>query len=244
MERRQAGKLICFTGIDGSGKTTQAKLLMDELTGEGLDTAYVWGRGDVLWRQALVRWGRRLLRRAPDGAEVMDHNPTEYRHRKQALLKSPLLRWLWFVVSKAEHVWQIRRAVVPPLRRGKIVICDRYLWDSTIDLAVTFREQERWMHSRTNRFCRRLVPKPDIIFLIDTPMEEALRRKNDIPDREYLELRMPFYLGLRDVPRVQVIDGGLAVDAIGAKVLNAVHQLIGKEGGAPEAAPNGTAQAA
>ncbi len=243
MQRRRAGKLICFTGIDGSGKTTQAKMLMAGLIRGGFDVEYVWGRGDVVWRRTLAAWGRRLLRRAPDGSEVVDDTPTNYRHRKQALLKAPLLRWLWFVLSKAEHVWQIRRAVMPLLRRGEIVVCDRYLWDSTIDLAVTFREQERWMHSRTNRFCRRLVPKPDAIFLIDISMEEALRRKDDIPDREYLELRMPFYRSLRDVPSVRVVDGTRPVEVIGATILNETLQLIGKERGVPEAFASGASEA-
>ena len=55
----QRALLICFTGIDGSGKTTQAKLLVDWLASRGIKSMYVWSRGEVLTIRSifLLSWG-------------------------------------------------------------------------------------------------------------------------------------------------------------------------------------------
>lgn len=100
-----AGLFISFEGIDGSGKSTQARLLAQTLRTRGLDV---------------------VLTREPGGS----HGAEEIR---ALVLEGPPDRWsaetelLLFTAARRDH---LERTIRPALAAGQIVICDRFA-DST-----------------------------------------------------------------------------------------------------------------
>ncbi len=225
------GLLICFTGIDGSGKTTQAKLLVDWLASRGIKSTYTWSRGEVLAiRRIFLSMGRKALgtsTRAITSNEVSFRN---YQSRKSKLMRNPLVRSLWSVTTYVEHIIQINTDIRRQVRDGYWVVADRYQWDTLIDLAVLNNKGSQWLANGFNRFMWRLIPVPVITFFIDIPPEEAMRRKDDIPSLEYVKTRSEHY---RDVAARQsfiTIDGCQDPAAIHSQITRVVGAYVEREG--------------
>lgn len=100
------GKFIVFEGIDGSGKTTQLKLLGDQLQEQGLPVLYTREPGGTRIGEAI-----RGILLNPAHSELVP--------RAEALL---------YAAARAQHVAQV---VKPALASGTIVLCDRFL-DSSL----------------------------------------------------------------------------------------------------------------
>lgn len=93
------GKFIVFEGIDGSGKSIQAKLLHDTLLSEG---------------KAVI------LTREPGGTELANR----LRDIILEKAKSPGVDFFLFMAARMDH---LHKVIVPSLERGTTVICDRYI---------------------------------------------------------------------------------------------------------------------
>jgi dTMP kinase len=98
-ERRAAGVFLVLEGIDGSGKTTQAKLLAAWLRERGGEVLETFEPTHGLYGLRYRAWARGELEEKPE-----------------AVLR-------WFVEDRREHV---ERVIAPALARGAIVVCDRY----------------------------------------------------------------------------------------------------------------------
>jgi dTMP kinase len=93
---------VCLEGGEGSGKSTQSRLLRDALSAEGYSVLLTFEPGDTLVGQEL----RRIVL-SPETGDLSD--------RSEALL---------YAADKAEHVETV---VLPALARGEVVITDRYV---------------------------------------------------------------------------------------------------------------------
>jgi dTMP kinase len=108
-----SGLFVCFEGGEGAGKSTQARLLADELGAQGRDVVLTFEPGDT----AVGKEIRRI---------VLDPATGHLADRTEALL---------YAADKAEHV---EKVVAPALARGAVVITDRYV-DSALAYQGTGR---------------------------------------------------------------------------------------------------------
>lgn len=78
----------------------------------------------------------------------------------------------------ADRWWHVEHVVKPALEDGKVVICDRYAYSTWV------YQQDAWKPSLLREIMTGL-PAPDLVFVLDCPVEEAQRRKT--PDREMFD---------------------------------------------------------
>lgn len=196
------GILICFIGIDGSGKTTQAGILTNALLMQGIKTKYVWNGFEPLLANPFIALARILFL----CRENMFVNYKSYLNRKTKLFRNrPLFaiyRYLVLGDYLLQSLWKIRL----PLRQGKVVICDRYVYDVVGFLATDGSYSEEYVRRSLKRFFD-LFPKPELTFLIDLPEEVAYRRKDDIPSLSHLTDRRNMYLSMVKYEEITVLDG-------------------------------------
>ena len=150
-------KFITFEGIDGCGKSTQARSLLDELNNSySIDTILVREPGGTTISESI----REIL---------LDSIKGEIGHRSESLLMT---------ASRAQLTQDV---IIPNLELGKFVIADRYS-DSTLAYQGGGRGIDiDWLIDLNNYATFALVP--DITFLIDIRPEEALRRMDQNTDR-------------------------------------------------------------
>jgi dTMP kinase len=224
--------LICFNGIDGSGKSLQANQLVDRLRAAGYPAVYVWSGGTAPLTGPLARVGKSILRRrrrATTAPATTIDTSTPYRSYlsfTQGVFKKRLVRTAWLHLSLLEHMGEIWTKIVPHLVSGRIVVCDRYLYDKLVNIAVLSNMGPDEL-TRQLRLARLYwVPQPTKWFFIDVPAEVAFSRKDDVPDVLFLERRIPLYRAIAKVFNLHILDGTAAPDEIAAVVWQNVQSAL------------------
>ena len=218
------GLLIVFCGIDGSGKTTQAQLLVDALMKKGLPASYVWAR----WEQILVRpLTRKWKSSIKKETGHLDGRAKENKQKKRKLLSNPVLRWLWLGAFFVDYGLQILLKVRVRLMRKELIVSDRMFYDSVIDQAINLGSNSGWLLDNLDSPWMKIIfPEPDVVMYIDCPGEIAFARKDDAPDVEYLTDRRALYKQLAEKYGWIEIDGTNSVDDIAAQVKEIVYQKL------------------
>lgn len=142
------GTFITFEGIDGSGKSTQARLLADHLRTQGHDV--------VLTREPGGSTGAEEIR-----ALVLEGDPDRWSAETEILL---------FTAARRDH---LERTILPALAAGKIVICDRFA-DSTRMYQGLSRGDLRGVVDQLHDLM--IGREPDLTILIDMDPAEGLSR--------------------------------------------------------------------
>lgn len=239
--------IICFTGIDGSGKTVQARKLVERLNAEGHPAVYAWTGGRAYLTRPLIWLAKRLLRApklAPRSASASaESNAIEaagaqyrsYLSSTRRLFKNRLVARVWRHISLIEHTGEILVVALPHVLRRRIVVCDRYIHDSTIGTAVLAGVTPEALPSLLRLPALYPVPRPAQWFLIDVPADVAFHRRDDVVDVAFLEQRIPLYHAAAHTLDMAVIDGTPSPDHIADVVWGHVQPLIAH---APKASLN------
>ena len=204
-----SGKFISFEGIDGCGKSTQARILSTKLTDCG---------------------NKVLLTREPGGSEGAE----EIRN---LLLKGNPDRWsaetelLLFTAARRDH---LERTILPALESGTTVICDRFSDSTRVYQGVTRGDLRDLVDKLDDAMITR---QPDITILIDLDpnigLTRALERSNtearfeDFGLEMQIKLREGFLSLANEFPkRIMVIDGNRSE----AEVAQTIIKLLDENG--------------
>ncbi|WP_420569530.1 dTMP kinase [Thalassovita sp.] len=199
------GLFISFEGIDGSGKSTQARLLAQALQEMGSDV--------VLTREPGGSPGAEEIR-----ALVLQGDPDRWSAETELLL---------FTAARRDH---LERTIRPALEAGKVVICDRFA-DSTRMYQGLSRGDLRQAVDTLHDLM--IGQEPDITVLIDMDPAVGLSRalsRQGTEERfesfgEALQQKMRAgFLSLADEfsDRFVVIDGDDAPENVAARVLSTI----------------------
>ena len=202
------GKFISFEGIDGCGKSTQAKILSEKLISCG---------------------HKILLTREPGGSDGAE----EIRN---LLLTGNTDRWsaeteiLLFTAARRDH---LERTILPALENGLAVICDRFSDSTRVYQGVTRGD----LRNLVDQLDSAMIPRqPDITVLIDLDptisLARAIERSNnearfeDFGLEMQIKLREGFLTLAHEFPnRFMVIDGSRTEAEVAENISKRLHEV-------------------
>jgi dTMP kinase len=202
------GKFITFEGIDGSGKSTLISAIKERLLKRGIKEEKI------------------LITKEPGGTDFAELLRDVLAKKVD---REPLAELFALLSARYDHT---KRKIIPALREGKIVICDRYS-DSTFAYQVFGKGLEYYLVTHLNKIAS-LKLKPDLTILIDLDPKIALERLKDKRDHyeslglEFFERVRYGYLALakRAKKRIKVIDGSRSFEDVLNDAWSYVEKLI------------------
>jgi len=136
--------LVVFEGLDGAGTTTQMQLLAEKCDKDLRSCRATFEPTD----KPIGRLVRAVL--------------------QKQIVTTPLALAMLYAADREDHLYNPIYGMASELERGKLVICDRYIYSS---LAYQGVECPIEKVQELNQF-----PAPQFLFFIDTPVEECIRR--------------------------------------------------------------------
>jgi dTMP kinase len=206
------GRFITFEGIEGCGKSTQAKLLAQKLVSRGVPV---------------------LITREPGGTDLGERLRGVLMARGEAI--TPLAELFLMEAARAQHV---ERVIRPALARGDWVVCDRFA-DSSTAYQGGGRGLGAALVEEINQIaCRGLLP--DRTILLDLPVGDGLERargrvSTNAANCRFEDEDLAFHravaaayrdLAAREPARVAVVDGRGAVEDVHGRVLTAMGGML------------------
>ncbi|KUF08692.1 dTMP kinase [Pseudoponticoccus marisrubri] len=201
------GRFLSFEGIDGSGKSTQAQRLAQNLRAAGHDV--------VLTREPGGSPGAEEIR-----ALVLQGDPARWSAETELLL---------FTAARRDH---LERTIRPALAAGRVVICDRFadstrMYQGRGGLRDTVDALHRLM----------IGIEPDLTLLIDMDPEAALGRAKAraTAEERFEDFGLPLQQQMREgflalaqecPDRIAVIDGNRPAGEVAAEVLARVEPRL------------------
>lgn len=202
--------IVSFSGIDSAGKTTQIELLYKYCQENGIKIRKVWskarGTPGVLFLKELVRKDKKM-----NSEDKKEYRKEVYKSpkKKKLLLTASLLDLLWF--------WGIYYRILNI--RYKMVLCDRYIWDTLVEVKSDFKgiDVEKMFLWK----CVKVVaPKPKHSFLFVIPPKVSIERDIQksaagIEDLDVKRKKIDTYFELKEQNKWKyVIDGMRPIDEI------------------------------
>ena len=151
---------ITFEGGEGCGKSTQSRLLLEQLHQQNIPV---------------------VLTREPGGT-ALGNEIRRVLKREQGIPISPQAELFLFAASRAQLVADLIR---PALREGKVVICDRFAHSTLV-----YQGYGRGLDLTTVEMVNNMATenlKPDLAILLNISPEQGLTRKRSLRDRFELE---------------------------------------------------------
>lgn len=192
---------IVFEGMDGSGKSTQARLLAESLQAEGREV---------------------ILTREPGGSPAAE----EIRRLiLQGPALSPMSTLLLFNAARRDHVETLIR---PALARGAVVVCDRFEWST---LAYQGSADPSLVEVAQSLHDQVIGLRPDMVVLLTREDDGLVGDGRDRMEREIADRRAAaraIYEGLvrRGAEDCIMTRGAGRVEQIHAEILQAVRSML------------------
>ncbi|MFR1517320.1 MAG: dTMP kinase [Clostridia bacterium] len=201
------GKLITFCGLDGCGKTTIIRRLMEEL--EGAHQVFLTRQPTDFVRQSAIF---RTYMDSPN------HDAFDYRSLS--------------LLAASDRVQHGKKVIEPAMEQGQIVLSDRYFYSCLANLRARGFESDQWIYEIAES-----VIEPDIAFFFDLPVAEAISRVRSRPAEKdrYIDIALQHRLRkeYRDICRANdgvLISTVLTLDESYALVKQKIREVALKDG--------------
>lgn len=203
-----SGRFIVFDGLDGSGQSTQAKILVEYLNAQS--TKHLLGHTGAYYTKEPTS---SLI-----GGLIRGQLTHEWKSSAECLQ-------LLFAADRAHH---LEKDIIPLLERGVIVVCDRYLFST---IAFGFREikDKGWLKEINKNFLL-----PDLTFFLRVSpkicMERIRRARFGITLYEKEDILQEVWLQYeklaQEYQNVHIVDGERSVDSIAKEIQEIVIQKL------------------
>ncbi|RLI40563.1 dTMP kinase [Candidatus Bathyarchaeota archaeon] len=195
---KRKGFFICIEGLDGCGKTTQAKLLVRKLCEKGFDAFYT---------------------AEPTRGKIGKFIKKYYLHGEKR--GSVIVEALLFAADRFEHV---EKEIVPALNEGKLVVSDRYIYSSLAYQGAAGLDL-KWIkelnkHAIPPNLAIFLDVKPEIVI-------QRLQRKKSVMEKLAIQRKVrEVYEKLVKDGKLVRVDGNKSKDEVAKDILNLVLKAL------------------
>ncbi len=206
----EEGIFISFEGIEGTGKTTQARLLSERLVEKGYEV---------------------ILTHEPGGT-VIGNRIREILLHVDHMGMSYMTELLLYNADRAQH---LNEKILPAVNDGKIVVTDRFT-DSTIAYQGYGRGIDIELLKSIDLIAAGGI-RPDLTILFDIDVETGLKRNREINKVDRLELEaIEFHKKVREgylkiaeaeAERIKIVDASLPLKDVSEKVWEIVRWRLG-----------------
>jgi thymidylate kinase len=214
-------KIVSFSGIDGAGKSTQIQALTNWLNAAGLTVRLLSFWDDVVM---FSRFREGMSRRIFKGDSGIGSPEKPVNRRDKNVRSSPVTGARFFLYfCDALNLWRKVRSE----KNGKadIVIFDRYIYDELANLPLQ-GGVTRIMIS----FLLRIIPAPDVAYVIDADPLAARQRKPEYP-LEFIRENREAYLTLSHLIKGIRVIGPLPVEPMEQRVKEVLAEYLCSEPG-------------
>jgi len=195
---KRKGFFICIEGLDGCGKTTQAKLLVRKLCEKGFDAFYT---------------------AEPTRGKIGKFIKKYYLHGEKR--GSVIVEALLFAADRFEHV---EKEIVPALNEGKMVVSDRYIYSSLAYQGAAGLDL-KWIkelnkHAIPPNLAIFLDVKPEIVL-------QRLQRKKSVMEKLAIQRKVrEVYEKLVKDGKLVRVDGNKSKEEVAKDILNLVLKAL------------------
>ncbi|UCE95143.1 MAG: dTMP kinase [Candidatus Bathyarchaeota archaeon] len=200
MPRKRKGVFICIEGIDGSGKTTQAHLLVETLKIKAYDAIYTTEPSNGILGQ-MIR-----------------------RNMLQGSLRVPtIVEAVFFAADRVDH---IEKEIELSIKAEKIVVCDRYVY-SSIAYQGASNINLGWIE-QINRYAIKpdlaiyIDVPPEIVF-------KRMKRRKSVMETPHIQKKVRRnYLKLVKEKHLEMVDGNHSINQVAKTIENIVLRFLEK----------------
>ena len=207
-------RIVTVVGTDGSGKTTLSGRLVDRLSTRGHQAERVWlGAESKLMSapRAFLKlfWKGRGSKPAAVVGVIATSSENGYRaeiaRKNQLASRFPIAARIYAALALADYRIQIS-AKLWRHRKLDVLVADRYLFDVVVNIGLTLGWTPAQVVSLAQRQLARF-PTPQVRVFLRVEPEVSLGRKDDIPDIDYLRVRLNYYDAIANAFGFNVLDG-------------------------------------
>jgi thymidylate kinase len=201
----KARPFFCYiAGCDGTGKTTQAEILTERLRAQGVQVQRVWLRFPFCFSLPLLAYARwRGLSWYEQNAGVR-HGYWDFRRSRLLRL---LLPWTLLFDATLAGLFKIHL----PMRRGKTVVCERFVLDILADLAVAFGDPAL-ARRIPGRLYLGLLPRNSRLFILDADEATLRRRREDLATDRKLSEKLAAFREIAAATSTLLLSGSLSTE--------------------------------
>lgn len=223
------GKRVALIGLDGSGKSANIEKMKQDTDYSGY--SFLW----VRWKPTLLKPAYMLMeKKVTNKNKTIDKNTqvdgkcgamqaklnADYNTKsglKGKIFGNPIMRGIWMFLALVDYFFQFHVKVLPYVLTGKDIIFDRFYLDLFVDQGINFGFSPQKISEEIQKY-KSLFPQMDRYVYIRVSPETCYKRKNDIPNMDYLNKRYEIYEFLSKGKKWNTVDGELPFEEVNSRI--------------------------
>lgn len=207
--------------MDGTGKTTHSRGLIDHLRMSGIKCRYVWFGNAYFFSYPFMIICRILgltnIYHVANGLSVSEHQ----------YYKNKTISQMWPWVQFLDAVIFVNLRVKLLLLRGFTIVCDRFIPDILVELMIDVNNDKLY-EELVGRLMLRLMPRSSLVIMLCVDEKTSWQRKDDVPELRYLSRRKKKYQLIGHSMRIPIVSAEGPIASVQGRLVYSVDGLSRK----------------
>lgn len=214
---KQKPKFICITGIDGVGKTTHVNLIIQHLRGEGIKCQYKWLRFHHLFSLPLLAFCR--VAGYTRVSTLGKSQKCSYHEFYRSKIISLIYPWILFLDTL---IFTSIKVYIPNFF-GVCIVCDRFVYDTLIDLAIATKDHEIF-EKPVGKLFLSLIPKNAHFVMLTLEKSLIFSRRAELKDDLTFNERYALYEVLSTHFNINIEENCDSISYVNNSIINKLYR--------------------